>query len=194
MAGVDKGKLQLTDVEYSAASLRELKRYMQADFPGLNMIPFAIQKRALRKGILHAVYLTNGGTKFGYAVCHNLSNPAATQIMYLAVLPEYRSQGLGGRFLELLRSINPACGLLLEVDMPAHENDGDKSRRIAFYRRNGLELIPDVVLNVVGHPMYVMADEPLHTDWRRLYKRIYCDIYGTRLFSPLVKVTRDKHS
>lgn len=190
---VELEKLRLLEVKQQ--DYMQLKEFMKVDFPGLNMIPFVFQKRALQSGILRASYLCSGDSIFGYAVYHIMDELPATQIMYLAVLPEYRSSGLGGRFLQLLRQVKPGYTLLLEVDKPTgNEQAGDKLRRIAFYRRNGFELVPGLVVSVVGHPMLVMTNGQLQANWKRLYKDIYCSIYGSRLFSPMVKVLTDRRS
>lgn len=188
MREIDDDILCLAEVDRSDYAL--LKRYMKADFPGLNMIPFVLQRRALRSGMLRACFLSQGGKVLGYAVFHHINELAATQVLYLAILPAFRSAGLGGQLLNMLRQTRPGYTLLLEVDQPIVDAQArDKLRRIAFYKRNGFELIPDVVVNVVGHPMLIMTDGPMEADWAKLYTDIYCTIYGTRLFSPLVKVS-----
>lgn len=61
-------------------------------------------------------------------------------IEHLAVDPAQRGAGVGAAALKLLRE---SCGrpLLLEVEPPADDNP-TAARRIAFYRRNGFDVLP----------------------------------------------------
>jgi ribosomal protein S18 acetylase RimI-like enzyme len=100
-----------------------------------------------------------------------LEDLAAAYLMYLAVVPERRGQGIGGAFYrELLRRLaeegRPLRALVLEVERPDHAVPGegrrDAERRIDFYRRLGARLLEGIeyLQQVPGHapvPMHLMV-------------------------------------
>jgi GNAT superfamily N-acetyltransferase len=89
-------------------------------------------------------------------------------LWYLAVLPERRNQGWGQAIYQaLLRRIERIPALLFEVEIPDLQPQSDQralaERRIAFYRRQGAQLLGGVhYRQVVGShqapiPMHIMA-------------------------------------
>ena len=62
-----------------------------------------------------------------------------THILYLAIEPELRGQGLGSEALRLIRAHKPSARILadLEDELPGAANNDQRLRRMAFYRRGG---------------------------------------------------------
>lgn len=58
-------------------------------------------------------------------------------VLYLAVSPERRNDGIGSRFLTKLKSENPGMCIFLNVEPPEGDDIEIRKRRIGFYGRNG---------------------------------------------------------
>ena len=83
----------------------------------------------------------------GFALVRYLGDTAYTFVRYFAVDGTRRSQGHGARLLDGLRQHleSRACtALLLDVEAPDTDpaHAADDQRRIAFYERHGLRLLP----------------------------------------------------
>lgn len=83
----------------------------------------------------------------GFALLRHLGDTAYTFIRYFAVDGERRSQGYGARLLDGVRRHLESRGctaLLLDVEDPNTDptHAADDRRRIAFYERHGLRLLP----------------------------------------------------
>lgn len=83
----------------------------------------------------------------GFALLRHLGDTAYSFIRYFAVDGERRSQGYGARLLDGVRRHLESRGctaLLLDVEDPQTDPDHavDDRRRIAFYERHGLRLLP----------------------------------------------------
>lgn len=80
----------------------------------------------------------------GLALLRHLGDTRLTFVRYLAVDSTQRNRGLGGTLVTLLREHLTRDGrsaLLLDVEKPAGQHAEDDRRRIAFYRRHGLEVL-----------------------------------------------------
>ena len=62
-----------------------------------------------------------------------------THILYLAIEPDLRGQGLGSEALRLIREHKPSARILadLEDEVPGASNNAQRLRRMAFYRKGG---------------------------------------------------------
>ncbi len=68
-----------------------------------------------------------------------LSAGDVTHILYLAIAPELRGQGYGSQALRLVRGLKPEARIIADLETPYEGalNNGQRTRRIAFYERNG---------------------------------------------------------
>ena len=87
------------------------------------------------------------GSPVGFALIRHLGDTSFTFVRYFAIDAAQRSSGYGARLLDMLaRRLNEQerTALLLDVEDPrAHPESGDDDRRrIAFYERHGLSLLP----------------------------------------------------
>ncbi|MCY8235434.1 MULTISPECIES: GNAT family N-acetyltransferase [Priestia] len=181
--------IYLQEVPIDKSNLRRLFDYAYIDFPFLkDTFPSKIVKSAIKKGVLHPVYLTNGSEVYGYALYQNVPELKCIHVLFLAILPPHRSSGLGSVLLERLKQLS-GNGLILEVEDPeTTDSDAElsiRTRRIHFYERNGFHLIPDVKLSHFGYAIQIMTDfNHPNQNWllfhRKLYNRVY-RIYGVPL-------------
>ncbi len=124
-------------------SLTEAKEtfdtHMQRDFPVNEQKPWDVTLGLYSKGIYEMLEIRSGGAMVGYAwmVCPEGN---AALIDYLAVLPQYRGTGIGGRILKELscRYARRGQTLLLESEFPDEAPDPQIARRrLGFYARAG---------------------------------------------------------
>lgn len=62
-------------------------------------------------------------------------------LFFLAILPELRSSGYGGRALAALKALYPSKQQVVDIEMPdaAAANRAQREKRRAFYLRNGYQ-------------------------------------------------------
>lgn len=124
--------------------------------------------------------LDEAGALVGLARFDALREPKVAYLWYLAVSPEARGRGLGGRIHdEVLRRCREAGAraAVMEVETPEHSPDPDFARsRIGFYKRHGAKLMtgiryihsagphqPEILMNIMIRPFEpVTPEEALH--------------------------------
>lgn len=194
---LEKSRLYLREMQTDKQSIKQLFSYIQRDFGFLGHTPFFVMHPALTKKKLSAVYLSDGHTNFGYAVYQRVAESEWIHVLYLAILPQFRSSGLGGVLLDQLNLLSNG-NTLLEVDDPAGSL-GKKSRevcrrRIAFYERNGFQLYQEAKLKHFIYPLFMMTSRVIpkqeHQKIRRLYQNLYNDLYGYPIGSIMVRAKK----
>lgn len=127
---------------------------------------------------LNALYSEDGGL-VGFYTYWRLEHSLYYE--HLAISPELRGSGLGQAVVELW-SRETKLPLILEVELA--ETSDMATRRINFYRRNGLHLLPyDYIQPAYSRelpsvPMHVMCSEVLDTEHfgrvcAEIYRRVY---------------------
>lgn len=112
-------------------------------FPPDELKPLSSVKALWNRGIYEAFGLySQDETLLAYACFVRTPEPESALLDYYAVLEGYRSGGIGGGFLKLLREHYRALsGIFIETEEPSSAAfDGElsvRSRRIGFYQRNG---------------------------------------------------------
>ena len=119
--------------------------------------------------------LDSTGGLLGLACYQRMPEVGLAVLWYLAVHPEARNRGVGGKFYDHIAGLAKEAGcraLLLEVEIPERgETAGLRdlaARRINFYRRRGALVLQGVdYLQFIGPhqpatPMYIMV-HPLET-------------------------------
>lgn len=158
------------------------------DFNADERRPLRIIQRLMREGYYTCYILREDGRMLAYACLIHAPEIESTLLDYFAVVPESRSGGVGGRFLAQLREICPAEGIILECEMPSEaKDDADRivrERRIAFYERNGAELIDcgwhafGVEYNLLWLPVRKpLAEADPQGDIQRLYDHTMPEIF-----------------
>lgn len=188
---MQKKKYYLEKMNPTNINIKVLYNYLKQDFERLELLPQFVLKRNFKKGRMEAVYLTDGQEKYGYAIYQELSAFKGIFISYLAILPKYRSNGLGGELISQLNDLAPN-GMLLEVEDPeAAKNEKDytiRSRRVRFYERNGLHMNPNMKVNSFFVPLRMM-DNLNRTDTYDIsfYQKLYNRILGLPLGRIFIK-------
>lgn len=154
---------------------------MEKSFPLEEYRPYPEQKALLnRPGYgLYAARDDREGNLLGFAAVWEWEDFAF--IEHIAVSPDYRNGGLGGKLLDQVVALleKPVC---LEVEPP---DGGMASRRIGFYQRHGFFLNPypytqpaisegrsPIPLLIMTHGREISEGEFL-TIRNRLYRQVY---------------------
>jgi ribosomal protein S18 acetylase RimI-like enzyme len=81
----------------------------------------------------------------GFALVWEVAHLATNYIEYIAVLKEYRNEGIGGFLLNALKDYAGSFNLLVEIENPLINNsEFYKIKRFDFYKKNGFTLIPNI--------------------------------------------------
>jgi len=145
-------------------------------FPSTEREPRSVILDTLRRGDGVAVRAQHGVRTVGLALGHMLRNPPVLFVVYLAVVPEFRSRHIGAALFEELWTAGsrsyaargtPAEGLVWEVDVPerATSEQGLQQgrRRIAFFTRLGGAVLPG---SYVQPPVDGTISVPMHLMFR----------------------------
>lgn len=156
-------------------------------FPLEEREPRSVIVSAARAGVGRIVRAFDGDQTVGLATAHLLENPRALFLVYLAVDPARRGQGIGRALFDFIAADSPQ--IIWEVDRPELAPDAAerarRERRIAFFRRAGGEPLahpyrqPPLAKDLPPVPMLLMA-RPRPTDVTALVRAIYFEKYGTQ--------------
>ena len=192
MSSINKEKLRCRAID-PEKEIDLLFGMVTADFPDFEGQPLDLLRAATERKAIKAVFLTDGETICGYALHQKTPHFSMRHLLYFAILPTFRSAGLGGNFLALLKQGVPQ-GLLLEVEDPdaAQQDHAEwlcRKKRIAFYERNGLQLFSAFRFSEFGHPLRVMssAQLPSKQDWLAFYRALYNQMYGFPLAEKVIQ-------
>lgn len=106
-------------------------------------------------------------------------------VLYLAVNPAIRSQGIGGKMIGLLKE-RYGDGLLVEVEKVEETDNAfqqhQRQRRIDFYKRHGFEILPvEYWLFGIGmHLMFCGENPPASGEIEGIMCRAYGDVPDPR--------------
>lgn len=147
----------------SAAELRALGALYHAAFPPEERRAWADIARPAVEDCPRLMAIYAGGVLAGLATLWELS--IAVYVEHLAVDPSQRGSGIGAAAVRALVSDAAPRPLLLEVE-PESDANPMAARRIGFYRRCGLEVLPgDYIQPPYGPglpavPLLLMSTDP----------------------------------
>lgn len=154
---------------------REWWEIYQSSFPPSEREPAEVILESLNKGGFAARARRNDRT-IGIATAQLLTDPPLIFLVYLAVEASQRSRGQGAQLLDYVAAMGQqrlqarglsARALVWESDRPElAASDVERllsSRRLAFYRRNGGEIIEP---NYLQPPVDGIAPVPMLLMWR----------------------------
>ena len=143
--GTFRKDLRAMDLLIRPLSMEEAKTIyfcdLQRDFPADEIKPWAAIRRSMKRGAYRCLGLYREDHLLGYAFF--LLHQSSALLDYFAILPDFRGQGLGSRFLAKMPEYldgNPC--ILAEAEAPdaaADETEKEiRSKRLQFYLKNGL--------------------------------------------------------
>lgn len=119
-----------------ADRIREIEALYCDAFPERERVPFRIFTDPARYELLA---LEEDGAFRGFAACRERQGLAS--LIYFAVLPAFRSRGLGGEALEAIARRFAGTRLFIDIENPFEEapDRALRERRLRFYARHGFE-------------------------------------------------------
>jgi ribosomal protein S18 acetylase RimI-like enzyme len=100
---------------------------------------------AYEKGWIRAYYDEDGEPVGFYCVRQKSRGDKETMLYFFAVLPEYRSKGIGKLLMDDMKANSPSGLIRLNVDK--------KNRAVDFYEREGFKVISSEALKGHGYTM-----------------------------------------
>ncbi|MDA3080726.1 GNAT family N-acetyltransferase [Campylobacter sp. CS_NA1] len=168
----------------SKTELKKIKTLYKRSFPKCERKPFAMILRscAEQKGEIYAVYKN---AKF-VGLCVSLISPGAVLIDYLAILPKFKAQKIGGTVLANLMQIYENKTIFCEIESTENLENFEKSnkfRRKRFYLKNGL-FDTGIKISLWGVKMELLSNRK-NAKFDEYFK-IYTYAYGAN-FNPKIK-------
>ena len=126
---------KLNEKELTRVYLDEMRR----DFPPTELKPLSMILNSEADGTAHTWGVFDGETLAAYLLMVRPAGSRVSQLDYFAVLPEYRSAGLGAQLLaDLPQHERGAQAILIEAECPEKADDEAMAvRRLGFYARCG---------------------------------------------------------
>ena len=126
---------RLNETELTKVYLDEMRR----DFPPSELKPLSMILNSEASGAAHTWGVFDGETLAAYLLMVRPAGSRVSQLDYFAVLPEYRSAGLGAQLLaDLPQHERGAQAILIEAECPDKaEDEAMAVRRLGFYARCG---------------------------------------------------------
>ena len=121
--------------------LTAIRSLYEDAFPECERKPFDIMVSAIGHG-LDICAIEEGGSFVGLAI--TLVHGGVALLDYFAVAPHRRGCGIGAAALDLLKEKYSGQALLIEIEDPSDECDNReiRVRRLGFYRRCGMKIMP----------------------------------------------------
>lgn len=113
------------------------------DFPSSELKPWEVVLDMYKRGFYEPLGFFEENTLKAYSLQIIPGAGAAVLLDYLAVLPEYRSSGIGSRILEALQDYYSPVSeyIMIECEHPDEAPDRAQAlRRLSFYERSGAVL------------------------------------------------------
>ncbi|MBR7048099.1 MAG: GNAT family N-acetyltransferase [Campylobacter sp.] len=160
----------------SKTELKKLKILYKRAFPKSERKPFAMILRSWceNRGEIYGVF---SGNKFAGLVL-TLISPNAVLIDYLAILPKFQSQKIGGAVLANLMQIYENKTIFCEIESTENLENFEKSnkfRRKNFYLKNGFKNL-GIKISLWGVKMELLSN---HKNAKfDEYFKIYTYAYG----------------
>ncbi|WP_026529207.1 GNAT family N-acetyltransferase [Butyrivibrio sp. VCD2006] len=155
------------------------KERLIVDFPEDELKPLDVILRAMEKGIYECLGLWDEGAVIGYAFLVKMDIDYL--IDYLAIYPEKRNSGIGGKMLELLSEyFAEADNILIEIEDPDKAvNEEEKqlqTRRRSFYLRN---ICQDTGLRIkcFGVPFQLLVLGKIKSENVEALRELYISFY-----------------
>ena len=126
---------KLNEKELTRVYLDEMRR----DFPPTELKPLSMILNSEADGTAHTWGVFDGEQLAAYLLMVRPAGSRVSQLDYFAVLPEYRSAGLGAQLLaDLPQHERGAQAILIEAECPDKaEDEAMAVRRLGFYARCG---------------------------------------------------------
>lgn len=169
-------------------------KYMKIDFPSEELKPFDVIQKLIKKRIYMCYGLYENEQLLAYAFL--VTSKPYLLIDYYAICEDYRNNGIGSRFLNILKEkFKDYDGIIVEVEKVEYASDDDEKiirrRRIDFYKRNGMRMTNIfVLLFSVNLSIMCLCNTELDDSFIcEGLKNIYKETVSEKLYSKYVKIS-----
>ncbi len=160
--------------------------HLQKDFHQSEIKPYALMEKLVNEQRYLCYGAWDQKELKGYAFFVKGRDNQTLLLDYFAVLSDYRSQGIGGRFIQAIQEsmIKDGLTLIAEVENPAYASDEQSrdlmNRRIQFYIRNGFKqskvwshVFTDEYMIIYYNAKPHMDEDGLAMELEQLYQAIF---------------------
>lgn len=171
--------------------------HLQNDFHQSEVKPYTLVEKLVTEQRYLCYGLWDNEELKGYAFFVKGSDSKTLLLDYFAILSDYRSQGLGGIFIQAIQEnmIKDKLTLIAEVENPVHASDEQSrdlmNRRIQFYIRNGFKQSKIWCRVFTDEYMIIYYNEKPHQDEDCLVlelKQLYQAIFGEEVCHNQIQV------
>lgn len=162
--------------------------HLLADFHESEVKPFSMIEKLIQRNEYKCYGFLEGNSLVGYAYLTKAKDSSSLVIDYLAVCSGNRSNGLGSKFIDILKEKfkENYSSILAEVEDPeastSREDKENRDRRISFYIRNGFS-VSGVKTKVLVDDYRIiklslqreMTDSEVTEEIRKVYKTIFSE-------------------
>lgn len=168
---------------------------LRRDFPPSELKSLSAILTMYRRNTYEVLGAYQKGLLIAYALVYRPGESRFALLDYLAVVPEYRKQGIGTMLLKQLRSYyQSADALMIECERPKSAPDEEEARkRIQFYTHAGAKLTDvRIWLFQVEYSILVLPckqDAP-ECDWAQQMLSMYKQMLPEDLYDSNVRLIR----
>ena len=138
---------------------REFKRLYKLSFTRDERLPNRFLSHLLKDNKAELVHYYDEGKFIGYT--YSVSFGEFICLAFFATNPEFRNKGYGKKILEIYSKANENKIIFLNCEVPENKDEQNiKFRRLSFYKRNGLILVP-VVMSYNGIDYVTLVNKEL---------------------------------
>ena len=163
------------------ATLSKIKRLYRTAFPRNERKPFAVIWEKSRSGQMELLAVEQDG--FCGLVITILYKDIVL-LDYFAIEPSCRGNGIGTAVLALLQERYPDKRLLLEIEDPTLpcDNREERERRLRFYQRNGMSVMPYRV-NLFGVEMFILTrgGEVDFAEYHEIFREVFSPLLAKKV-------------
>lgn len=164
-----------------------IKALLEGSFPKNERFPLSLLLfRAARKDVDFLAYYDDGAfCGFSYSV----KTKNTLLVLYIAVDANARSKGYGSAILSHLTSLSKDRAITLNVEAPdaCAENNAQRLKRMAFYKRNGFcDTGFRLIEKTLTHAVLCNREDFSPNDYTKALRKLSCGFYTPhleRLFS-----------
>ena len=160
--------------------LRKIKRLYKKSFPKEERKPFSVILQKQKEGTAEILAAESWRHDLlGFAVTALYKD--LVLVDYLAVEPLCQGQGVGSLMLKELEEHYPNRRILLEIEDPEDlsDNQQDRLRRLAFYKKNGFEHAGfKVYLFGIKMPVLIKNGSVSYEEYHSIYDEVFSPAIG----------------
>lgn len=172
--------MECMDIKADRYLCQRVRRLYMEAFPKVERIPWwLLRLNGYRRGIDLQAWVEEE------KLCGMTASVTLEQmhfVLFFAVAPEQRGQGVGSRILSVLKQSYPVVALNVEPLLPEASNYSQRLRRFAFYQKNGFWDTGWYVWEVGGKFRVLSTQKQLDVSaYRKIFKKLTFGLWNVKL-------------